>query len=97
MSPESATASSSSAASPPDGVRPIPFGQIRSPGAYVCDWSGRLLRIPERASVPADALAARLSGGRVHPLTVTKISDDPGVTLSEARRLAGSLGLAVGF
>jgi hypothetical protein len=55
-----------------------------------------LLRIPKRASIPADALVASLIG-REQPLTVTKISDNPGVSLADARRLARAMGLAVGF
>ena len=30
----------------------IPFDSIRSPGAYVCNWNGHLLRVPEIALVP---------------------------------------------
>ena len=30
----------------------IPFDSIRSPGAYVCNWNGHLLRVPETALVP---------------------------------------------
>lgn len=77
-------------------VQSMLFGEIQSPGAYVCNWSGRLLRIPHRASIPADALVASL-GGHEQSRTVTKISDNPGVSLADARRLARNLGLTVGF
>lgn len=96
MSPGTAAPSSSSAIPSTPDVRSILFGEIRSPGAYVCNWSGHLLRIPKRASIPADALVTSL-GGREQPLTVTKISDDPSVPLADARRLAQKMGLTVGF
>jgi hypothetical protein len=79
---------------PPLGTT-LAFDTIRSAGAYVCNWSGHLLRIPARASVPGEALRFNLVGRA--PLTVTKISDDPGISLPEARTIAARLGLRTGF
>ncbi len=73
----------------------VPFDMLRSPGAYICNWSGNLLRIPPRTTVPSEAMHERAIGST--PLTVTKISDDPGVSLLEARRSAARLGIRVGF
>lgn len=73
----------------------LPFDTIRTPGAYVCNWSGHLMRIPERSLVPGDALRVNIVGRE--PLTVTKISDDPGVPLVEARAIATELGIHPGF
>lgn len=73
----------------------IPFNAIDSPGAYLCNWSGHLLRIPERTVVPGDALAVNIVGRE--PLTVTKISADPAIALERARAAATELGLAPGF
>ncbi len=73
----------------------VPFDTINSPGAYVCNWSGHLMRVPERTLGPGDTLWLNIVGSE--PLTVTKISDDPGVTLTEARNLATALGLRTGF
>jgi hypothetical protein len=73
----------------------VPFGSVSSPGAYICNWNGHLLRIPERTIVPSDALRLETAGRE--PLMVTKISDDPGVPLVEARALALQLGLLAGF
>ncbi len=73
----------------------IPLNMISSPGAYVCDWSGHLLRIP-RSSLPLDgSQPLNIIGGK--PLTVTKISDNCDLPLAEARGLAWRLGLSVGF
>ncbi|MCK4340809.1 MAG: hypothetical protein KAY37_03705 [Phycisphaerae bacterium] len=73
----------------------VPFDTICSPGAYVCNWSGHLLRIPERTVVPGEAPRMNIIGPE--PLTVTKISDNPGVSLAEARTLAASMGVSTGF
>lgn len=73
----------------------IPFDAINQAGAYVCNWSGHLMRIPERTVVPGETLRLNMIGQA--PLTVTKISDDPSVPLTQARQLASTLGVAVGF
>lgn len=73
----------------------LPFNAISSPGAYICNWSGHLMRIPERTVVPGEALTLNIVGRE--PLTVTKISDNPAVSLHEARTLAQRLGLKAGF
>lgn len=53
------------------------------------------MRIPERTVVPGEALTLNIVGRE--PLTVTKISDNPAVSLHEARTLAQRLGLKAGF
>jgi hypothetical protein len=73
----------------------VPFDTITAAGAYVCNWSGHLLRVPERSLNPQGALPLNMVGGE--PLIVTKISDDPDLPLSTARGLAQSLGVNVGF
>ncbi len=73
----------------------VPFDAITAAGAYVCNWSGHLLRVPEHSLRPAGALTLNLVGPE--PLTVTKISDDPNVPLSAARGLAQSFGVSTGF
>ncbi len=73
----------------------VPFDTITSAGAYVCNWSGHLLRVPEHSLMPSGPLALNIIGGQ--PLTVTKISDDPDLPLPQARGLARSYGLSVGF
>ena len=71
----------------------IPFDSIRSPGTYVCNWNGHLLRVPERALVPDSVI--NLVGPE--PLLVTKISDDPAVPLNRARQAAAELNLTANF
>ena len=76
-----------------DGVR-VPLDTVTAPGAYVCNWSGHLLRVPEQ-SLCAGVLTVNMVGGE--PLIVTKISDDPDLPIAQARGRAWSLGLSVGF
>jgi hypothetical protein len=71
----------------------IPFDSIRSPGTYICNWSGHLLRVPETALVPNGVI--NIVGSE--PLLVTKISDDPAVPLSKARQAAVELHLTANF
>jgi hypothetical protein len=73
----------------------IPFSSVTVPGAYVCDWDGLLLRVPQDG-VAAGREPAILFRSR-QPLFVTRISGDPFVPLSEARRLAADLDLMVNF
>jgi hypothetical protein len=73
----------------------IPFDEIDEPGAYVCNWSGHLLR------VRGDALDHRHEGSvnlvGSEPLLVTKISDNPFIATHRARSIASQLALAVNF
>jgi hypothetical protein len=94
---EKTAASVTSAASVdhPRAGATVPLDFVASPGTYVCNWSGHLLRIPQRSLLPSGALAVNIVGGE--PLTVTKISDDPDLPLSAARGLAWRFGLSVGF
>jgi len=89
-----ATATTARASLTKNGVS-IPFDEVSTPGAYVCNWSGHLMRIPERTVVPGEALRLNIVGQS--PLTVTKLCDDPGIPLSEARHLAEDMGVSIGF
>jgi hypothetical protein len=73
----------------------VPFNVVDTPGAYVCNWSGHLLRVPDDAITSWRSPVVNLVGNE--PLTVTKISDDPDVPLSQAKRLATDLRLEVHF
>ena len=84
-----------SAATPKHKTSTLPFDMINTPGAYICNWSGQLLRIPERTIVPGEALKLNIVGQE--PLLVTKISNNPGVSLTEARSLAADMGVPTGF
>ncbi len=64
----------------------IPFDVLNEPGAYVCNWSGHLLRVRENALRAMGGTSLNIIGDQ--PLTLTKISDDPDVVLSRAKHLA---------
>lgn len=71
------------------------FDAINEPGAYVCHWSGHLLGVPSHAMAPGGSLTLGLVSRE--PLTVTKISSDPFITLARARLLAANRDLDVRF
>jgi len=73
----------------------IPFDAIRTPGAYVCEATGHLLRVPEDGINPGRSPLISLVG--VEPLRVTRISDDPFLPVTQARMAAAGLDLPVNF
>jgi hypothetical protein len=73
----------------------IPFEAISEPGAYVCSWSGHLLRVPADALQSGGAPSINFVGGQ--PLFVTKICSNPFVTVTKARLLASNFDLNVNF
>ena len=77
-----------------NGCTTIPFDAIRAPGTYVCNWNGHLLRVPSGSFGNSDA-HINLVGPT--PLFVTKISDDPGIPLRQARELASELAVTPSF
>lgn len=68
---------------------------LSEPGAYVCNWSGHLLRVRPDAFPGGRPPGLNMVGDR--PLTITKISDDPDVVISKAKRLAAFFKLEVKF
>ncbi len=73
----------------------IPFESINDCGAYICNWSGHLLRVPEDGVIPGRSPAINLVGPQ--PLTVTKISDNPFITVTKAKLVACNFDLSVNF
>jgi hypothetical protein len=73
----------------------LSFDDIHEPGAYVCRWSGHLLRMPEGAIGPEQSPRISVIGTR--PLLVTKIDDDPGIALGEARLRAANRNVSINF
>ena len=71
------------------------FEQINDPCAYICNWSGHLLRVPDDAIKPGRSPVLVLRGRE--PLRATKLSDDPVVALTKARMIASDLDLAINF
>ncbi len=73
----------------------IPFDAINEPGAYICNWSGHLLRVPEDGVTAGRSPLINIVGNE--PLTVTKISENPYITLTKAKLLASNFDLNVNF
>ncbi|MFQ5424106.1 MAG: hypothetical protein ACE5F9_09005 [Phycisphaerae bacterium] len=73
----------------------IPFENIQQPGCYVCSWSGHLLRVPEDGVVPGRSPVLNMVGNE--PLFVTKISDNPYITITKAKLVASNLDINVNF
>ena len=73
----------------------MPLDVLSEPGAYVCNWSGHLLRVRPDAFPGGRPPGLNIVGDR--PLTITKISDDPDVVISKAKRLAAFFNLEVKF
>jgi hypothetical protein len=71
------------------------FECIQDPGCYICNWSGHLLRVPEDGVAPGRSPLVNMVGS--DPLYVTKIADNPFITLTKARMLASNIDIAVNF
>jgi hypothetical protein len=79
-----------------DGIgTTIPFDNINEPGTYVCNWSGHLLRVPEDGIANGRSPLVNMVGPQ--PLFVTKISDNPYITLTKAKLLACNFDVNVNF
>ena len=77
------------------GNTTLPFDGIHEPGAYICRWSGHLLR------VPADSISSertpRMSVISADALLVTKLDSDPFIPVPKARLLATNHDVSVNF
>jgi hypothetical protein len=73
----------------------LPFDGIREPGAYICLWSGHLLRVPETGIAPEGTPPVSVLAN--DSLMVTKIDDDPYIPVTQARLLAANQDVAVNF
>ena len=71
------------------------FENIEEPGTYVSNWTGHLVRVPEDALKSGRSPLIEIRGKEA--MFVTKLSDDPYLTLSKARMLAADLDLDVNF
>ena len=93
MTQETATNSKYSDGKPNGQV--IPFDCICEHGTYVCNWSGHLLRVPEDDIAPGRSPLMTIVGS--DKLFVTKISDNPFLTLTKARLEAANADVNVNF
>ena len=73
----------------------VPFASISTPGCYVCNWSGHLLRVPEDGVAPGRSPLLNIVGPDT--LFVTKISDNPYIPVTKAKMLACNFDLNVNF
>ena len=73
----------------------VPWDCIQDPAAYICNWSGHLLRVPVDGVALGRSPMLNIVGAE--PLFVTKICDNPFVALTKARMLAANLDLPVNF
>ncbi len=73
----------------------VPFDSIQDAGAYICNWSGHLLRVPPDGVRPGRSPLINMVGW--DPLYVTKISDNPFITVTKARMQAANFDLPVNF
>lgn len=73
----------------------VPYECIQAPGCYICNWSGHLLRVPEDGVAPGRSPLINMVGPE--PLFVTKISDNPFITITKAKLIASNLDQNVNF
>ena len=73
----------------------LPFDAIHEPGCYVCNWSGHLLRVPEDGVAAGRSPLINIIGN--DPLFVTKLSDNPFITITKAKMIASNLDCSVNF
>jgi len=73
----------------------INFSQIDCPGVYVLIDTGLLMRVPADGIVAGRSPCFSLSS-KV-PIGVVRLSGNPWLTISEARKLAANLDLSVNF
>ena len=73
----------------------VPFDQITEPGAYICNWTGHLLRVPEDGVTAGRSPLINIVGPE--PLMVTKVSDNPYITVTKAKLVAANFDLSVNF
>ncbi len=73
----------------------IKFEWIQEPGCYICNWSGHLLRVPEDGVAPGRSPLVNMVG--CEPLYVTKIANNPFITLTKARMVASNFDISVNF
>ncbi len=73
----------------------IPFESINEPGAYLSNWSGHLIRVPQDGCKQGRSPLIEIIGKE--PFVVTKLADDPFVAITKARMVAADLDLPVAF
>lgn len=73
----------------------VAFSEVNQPGAYLCHWSGHLIRVPEDALKPGRSPVLDIVSN--DELYVTKLADNPFIPITKARMIACDLDLPVNF
>ena len=77
------------------GAEQLTFSNLKEPGAYLYNSTGHLFRVPEDAvKVGRSPVIEILSS---EPIVVTKLSDNPFLTITKARMIAADLDLGINF
>ncbi len=71
------------------------FGNLEHPGAYVCNETGCLFRVPADGLAPGRSPLIEIVGKK--PTMLTKLCDDPWVPISKARQLAADADVWINF
>lgn len=71
------------------------FGNLSEAGTYLCNGTGHLYRVPEDAVKIGRSPVIEILGKE--PIVVTKLSDDPFLTINKARMIAANLDLGINF
>ncbi len=95
MTTATKTAGTSHSNTDADCGQTLPWSSICEPGCYVCNWSGHLLRVPEDGVAPGRSPLINMIG--CEPLFVTKISNNPFVSVTKAKLLACNADVNVNF
>jgi hypothetical protein len=73
----------------------FPFETLDQPGTYISNWTGHLLRIPEEGLRTGHSPAIMIKGRE--PMFVTKLSEDPFLSINKARMIAADLDITINF
>ncbi len=73
----------------------IPFEELNTPGTYLSNWTGHLIRVPEEGVKQGQSPVIEILGKE--PMLLTKLSSDPFIGMTKARMLAADLDLPVNF
>ena len=73
----------------------IPFAEIDTPGTYLSNWTGHLVRVPEDGVKQGRSPVIEICGKE--PMLLTRLSNDPFIGMTKARMLAADLDLPVNF
>jgi hypothetical protein len=73
----------------------VAFEDLRMPGAYICNETGHLFRIPEDGLVSGRSPLIEIVAS--NPTMLTRLSNDPWVPISKARQLAADADLYIDF